>query len=237
MRLPPRLAAPGRGELDQRERVAPRLGDDLLAQDRRDLELGQQAGRAPAVEPGGAQLGQAWRGEAVLPRGEDHRHALGGQPSRREQQGLGAGVVEPLGVVDQAQHGTLLRQVGQEGEDGEPGEEAVLPACEVGSEHRLERGGLRARQRVEAVLQRPQQLRQRAEGEVGLGLDARHAQHAQAERCRAARRPVEQRGLADARLAAHHEGAAVPLPRRGDQAFELGLFSGPPVEHDTSKYL
>ncbi len=60
-----------------------------------------------------AQLGQAGRVEpahVALPRGEHNGNPIGTEPARGEHERVRGGAIEPLRVVDQAQHRLLLRR-------------------------------------------------------------------------------------------------------------------------------
>ena len=84
--------------------------------------------------------------------------------------------------------------------------------------------GLRRGEHVEPAEPGPQQQLQRGEGQ---GFGAGPPQHPQA--CR--RRVVEQRGLADSRLAPHDQGATAALPGRRQQLVDARRLGGPAVEH------
>ena len=66
--------------------------------------------------------------------------------------------------------------------------------------------GMRVLTGAGAVEERPQQLMQPGEGQLGLSLDAGAREHAHPVGAR--QRALQQRGLADPRLAAQHEHAA-----------------------------
>ena len=80
---------------------------------------GDHRGRGLAVQPVEHELGHAAGVEAALlavPSREQHDDALGVEPARDEQQGARRRGVEPLRVVDEAQHRPLLGKLGQQRE-------------------------------------------------------------------------------------------------------------------------
>ena len=78
-------------------------------------------------EPLDAQLGEALelRCRAGLTNREEHDDGLRLQPACGDGEHLGRRLVEPLGVLDDAQERLLLGGVGQEAEDGETDEKAI----------------------------------------------------------------------------------------------------------------
>ena len=100
----------------------------------------------------------------------------------REQQRLGARSVEPVGVVDEHEHGLVLRVRREEAQRRRADREAVLRVGRPQRERAAERVGLRLAGSVERAERRPQQLEQPAERHVRLGLDAARLQHAHARR-------------------------------------------------------
>jgi hypothetical protein len=88
---------------------------------------------------------------------------------------------------------------------------------------------LRFWQRGEPVEQRHAQLVQARERELHLGLDA-HRAHRAEPGCRFSGM-LQQRGLADAGFAAHHERDAAPGPCLGEQPFDRLAFGAPTQEH------
>ncbi len=102
------------GELEQGQRVAPRLGhqpvDDLRGRCGAQALVQQRAGGL-GVETGEHQLVQAVgpeRSLGAVPSGEDHEDAVGVDPTCTEEQGVSRGGVEPVRIVDEAQHQSLL---------------------------------------------------------------------------------------------------------------------------------
>ena len=171
-------------ELQQRERVPARLGDqplaDVIVEPAGD-DRGQQRACVVVVEPGELELGQT-RNPVRLTHREHHRDGLGEQAAGDEPEHLRGGLVEPLQVVDDAQQRLRLGHLRQERERGEPDEEAVR--CRAGreTERDLQRLLLRCGEHVEVVQQRPVELVQPRERQLHLGLDARDLQHPEVAR-------------------------------------------------------
>ena len=68
--------------------------------------------KGEGLEPAGIE--QAAPG--AIPRGEDHRDLVRAEPAGAEEEGIRRRLVQPVGVVDHAQHQVLLRGVGQQGQ-------------------------------------------------------------------------------------------------------------------------
>ena len=110
-------------QLQQREWVAARLGDDPVADppiDRaRDHRVQQRAGvgRAEAADH---EFGQARElvGLGWFTNGDDQRDPLRQYAASHEGYGLGRDTIQPLAVVDQAHQRLLLGQVGKQIQDG-----------------------------------------------------------------------------------------------------------------------
>ncbi len=201
-------------QLQQRQRVAARLGDQPLGHTRvqpaRDDRLQQRAGVVVA-EPVQPLLGQAGQRVARPAHGEHDRHRLGEQPPRDEPEHLPGRPVEPLVIVDQAQQRPRLGDVGQQRERGQADQEAVGRRPGGEPQRDPQRVALRGRECVEAIQQRHAELMQPGERQLHLGLHAGHLDHAEVVCLLDG--VARQRGLADACVAPQHEDAA-PAPAR-----------------------
>jgi hypothetical protein len=200
------------GQLEQGERIAAGGADELLAHDRgqRAVEQGGGVGIAQSGEP---QLRQPMRVELpciVLARCDEHRNRIGLQTPRHEDERVGRRAVQPVRVVDHAQQRLRVRGRREQAEDGHRDDEAVLHAVGRQPERAPQRGGLHVRQLVGPLEDRPQQLVQPGEGQLGLGLHAGPGEHAHP--FRACHRMRQQRGLADSRVATQHEHTAARGP-------------------------
>ena len=211
------------GQLQQRERISIRLGDDPIAD-----PFVQSPGDHRAQQRTGLRVAQApdhhHRETAqclVLTRvthGEDHGHRFRQKSSRDEPEDLRRRPIEPLCVVDQAYERLLLGHLGQQTEDCQPDQEAVRSGSTPQAERGAERIALRTRQTLEPIQKRRAELLQPGERELHLGLDARRSRDA------TLRRPlhqvVQQGGLADPRLAAHDQHLAPPRPHALQQPLD-----------------
>ena len=161
---------------------------------------------AQALDAQFRQLPQRWI-VAALARREDEGHRLRQQAASDERERLRRSLIEPLGVVDEADQGALLGGVRQQAECGEPDEEGVgcLPLQET--EHNAERLALRWGEPTEVIQERSAQLVEPGERELHLGLDAGGACDA-ALGC-AACQVLQQRGLAYPGFAAEDEYSAL----------------------------
>jgi hypothetical protein len=188
-----------------------RLGHDAVAH-----PLVERSGDRRVKERPGIGVAQATDRERVeggqlvgggrLAHGEDERHRPGHQPAGDEGQRLGRGAVQPLGVVDDAHQRALVGHPGEQAQHGEPDEQAVRRRPVAQAEGGGQRVALRRRQRCEPILERGAELLQAGERDLGLGLHARGARDVAVRR--GLDQVLQQRGLADARLAAQDEHLA-----------------------------
>jgi hypothetical protein len=215
------VVAERRRQLEQRERVAAALVDEAVADGRRGLDARarrEQRGGGLGAEPRQLERRQVGGGEGVhevLARREQHHDPLGVEAPRDEPQGVRGGLVEPVRVVDEAQHRPSLRELGQQREAAGEDEEPLLPGACDQAERGLQRARLRRRQRIEMAEGGPDQLVEGGEGQLRLRLDAAGCEHVHVGR--AVARVREQRGLADPGLAAQDEDAAPRRARRVEQ--------------------
>ena len=143
-------------QLEQRERVAVALCDDLVAnacvQGARHVGQQQRAGITIA-EWSNRQDRQP--GENVIagprPRGAHDRDRLSEQAAGNEPQDLRRGVVEPLRVVDDARQRLLVGDLSEQRQRGQPDQEPVGRRAGAAAEHRRERVALRCGQPVKVV--------------------------------------------------------------------------------------
>ena len=224
------------GELDERKRIATRLLDEDIAHRRRDAAVGaasDQRGRGVGVEPAHLELGDLARLEApiaAVARREQHHDPLGVEPTSDEHQRVGRRGIQPLSIVDEAQHRTRLRQLGQQRQARDRDQEAILPRPLPQPERSLQRCGLRLREPLEQVQRRSHELMQPGERQLGLRLDPARRQHLHV--ARPLPRILQQRRLAHARLAPQDQRAAARRPRRFDERSHAGALDITPVEHE-----
>ena len=221
----PRIGQPetarhlGRGQaarqLQQGERVAARLGHDPVAHalvQAPEDRGGEQCARVGVGKPVHVELRQA--DERVLLRrladGEHHRDPLGQQTPGDEREHQRGGLVEPLRVVDHADQRKRFGGLGQQAQDGHGHQEAIRGSALLQAERDLQRGALGRRQRLQPVEQRRAQMMQAGERELHLGLHAHRPRDATPGRL--AGDVLQQRRLADTRLAAQHQRRALADP-------------------------
>jgi len=219
------LGAQGGRELAQRERVAGGSVEHRVARCDREPEagIGDDRARGRSFDRREAQRLQrvdADRGMLALAEREDHGDARAVEPARREQQALGGRTVGPLRVVDQHQQGATLRRRAQQRQRREAHREAVALRRWPERERPEQRRTLRLGQVAGRAEQRLEQRVQDGERKPALGLGAARGER-RADVARARR--SEQRGLADARLAAQHQCFAAPVACGVDQARETLL--------------
>ena len=150
---------PGAWQLEERERVAVALRDDLLADGgvERAVHVVEQQRECIAVaESADGQLGEPDEDilAAARARRADERDPLGEETAGDEAEDLRGGLVEPLRVVDDADQRLLLGDLGEQRQRGEPHQEPVGRRTGAQSEHRRERLALRGGQPVEVIQHR-----------------------------------------------------------------------------------
>ena len=215
---------PGPRQLEQRERVAVALGDDLVAHRRVERAVHvveQQRPRVVVAEPVDGQLGEP--GEDVVadcPVRAAHTIAIRSARRRRatKPSTWAEACVEPLRVVDDADERLLLGDLGEQRQRGQPDQEPVRRRAGAQSEHRGERVALRTGQAVEAIQHRRAELMEPAVGQLHLRLDAHGPRDVPA------RDPVgevvQQGALADARLTPQDDDPAPAGERVGQEPVE-----------------
>ena len=199
-------------ELQERERIPARLGDDPLehglVQPRREDGL-QQRPCIPGAQRLHAELREAGQSGAHVTRREHEHDPLRQQAARHERERSGRCAVEPLRVVDHAQKRLLLGGLGEETENREPDKKRARRLSGAEPEGDAERVPLRIRQTLAELQDRRTELLQRRVVELHLPLDARSPNDAKI--LTHLDRVVEQCGLADARLSVHDQDPAAPL--------------------------
>jgi hypothetical protein len=211
-------------QLQQRQRIAARLGEDATAHPLVERPRGrrvQQHAGVRGAEPLHDQLRQAF--ELVLVAGltqrEHQADPLGQQPARDEPERLRGHPIQPLRVVDDAHQRLLLGHVSLQRQHGEPDEEPIRRRADGEAEGGAQRLALRTRQPSEVAEELGTQPVQAGERELHLRLDAGRARNPAPRRARC--EVLEQRRLADTRLAAEDEQPALSAPHAGRQPIQL----------------
>ena len=208
-------------QLQQRQRVAARLADDLIA----DLRVHgpgkhgvQQRVRIALRQTIHVELGQPGQLVARRTRREDQADRFRLQAARDEREDLRRCAIEPLRVVHHADQRALLGHVGEQAQDRQSDVEAVRRRPGTEAERGPQRIALRHRETLETIQHRRQQLVQAGEGQLHLRLDAGGAHHPAARRL--LDQVLQQRRLAHARLAPQHQRPALARADRFDEAVE-----------------
>ena len=222
-------------ELEERQRVAVALRDDLVADGRihrTDQVLQQQCARIALAEPAHEELGEPGQDRVADPRpcGSNERHPLCEESACDEREDLRGGSVEPMRVVDDPDERPVLRRLGEQRQRREPDEEPVGRSPVVHPEDRLERVTLRERQPGEVIEQREAELVQAAVGELHLGLDPRGPNVVGPGTFDVIGQVAEQRGLAHAGLATKHEHPTPALAHINQEAIKRLTLGLPPEE-------
>jgi hypothetical protein len=171
----------GTRQLDEGERVAPDRSHEPLPY------VGVDSSGAPHEQVSGlvgaegrhVQRRQVGRGNAVrigVANREHHRHWFGGESAGDEGQRGCRSAVEPVGVVEHAEHGPPLAQFRQEAERGKRDQEPV-GASPAHAERHAERLGLGLGEAVGRLQHGPQQAVQGRVRQLRLRLDAAAPEH------------------------------------------------------------
>ena len=232
------LGGQGLGQFGHRKRVAQRAAQHPVADlggDRHVRPLGEQrvgGGLVEAREPQRRKARRVERPERVVARGEEHGDAFGLDATRDEGERVGARAVQPLGVVDHAQHRRVGGRLGEQVQHGQRQQPAIGARDGSESERTPDRRTLGVGQEVDEVAHREQQPVQARERQLGLGLDAGAAQdpHPGREACGVG----EQGRLPDPGLTAQHQRPAVTRAGRRDQFVDPGAFESAAMQHAPS---
>jgi hypothetical protein len=215
-------------DLDERQRVAARLSDDLVGDRAAQPRPGRGREQGASVllrQPGQAQLrepGQPARRRRGLPDGKDDGDGVGVQAPRHERQDIGRLLVQAVRVIDQAQQGLAGGLPGQQPQRGQADEKTMGHLAFGHAEGQAERGLLRCRQDVEGGQEGPQQLVHSREAELHLALDAVDPDDLQVRRGRLC--VIQERRLAHARLAPQRQDGAAPLACSGHDLIQAARF-------------
>ena len=147
---------------------------------------------APPVSGVSATAGDAVgceRAALAVAGGEHDRDPVRAQAPGGDQHRVGGGLVEPLRVVEDAQHGRVLGGLGQHRQGRERRQERLDRDVVRLAERGPQRSGLRRREPVEDAEDGTQQPVQRGERQRRLGLHALGAQHPHVARRRSRRGP------------------------------------------------
>ncbi len=183
--------------------------------------------RRGGVEAADPCLGQVGEHALALgiPYGEDHRDGLGEQSPGHEPQCLQGHLVEPLGVVDQDEHGSVLRRPGEQGQHGQSDQEAVRKVSGGRPERHAQCVALWGGQFVDLGEERCAQLVEARVGQLHVRFDAlgpgdRHVR-------RAGCRVFQQYGLPHAGLSAEDPYAGLTGAWSGQEFVEHRAFPVP----------
>ena len=205
-----------RRQLEKRQRVPSRQLGETVAHQRGRItacSAGEQRRgglRIQTAEHDRLDAGPVEAPHVSLARGEQHHDPLRVYAPRHEQQCIGRAGVEPMRVVDQTEHRALLGQLREEREAGGEDEESFVGRAILEAECASQRPRLRTRKLVQVHESRTQELVERREWKLGLGLDAACAQDVHVER--ALTRIYEEGCLADAGLASDDDCPALRGP-------------------------
>ena len=151
------------------------------------------------------------------------------EPARCEAHRVCRRVIEPLCIVDDDEHGVRLSGRGEQPQQRGAHREAVALLGRPQTENGAESGALSLWDLGEEIDQRPAELEQPRELDLGLRLDPGRRDHR--HRLGEVDGVPQQRRLADARLAADHKRAALTATGVGEQALDPLALGTPPDEH------
>jgi hypothetical protein len=142
-----------------------------------------------------------------------------------ERERPGRCTVQPLRVIGHAQQRPLLGGIRDQTEHCEPDEKRARHLSRAQPERDAERLTLRVGKTLLEVEDRRAELLQRCVIELHFTLDAQNPDDAKVLGC--LDRELEQRGLANPRVAVHDEDRAVAAPRGIEQSVEHRSFALP----------
>ena len=167
--------AQGPGELEQRQWVTARLSDDAVAHllvQPESHRRAQQRARVAVAQTHDRELGQVPELIARFAGSEHQTDGFGQQATRDERERQRRALIQPLRIVDDTEHRTLLGRLRQHAQHRQAHEEPIRRLARAQPEHDLERLTLRSRKPIEPVEQRPAQLMQTRVAELHLRLHA-----------------------------------------------------------------
>ena len=144
-----------------------------------------------------------------LSHGEEEPDAVGQQPACDEAEEVGRLLVQPLRVVDHAQHGPGLGRIRQQREHRQPDEERIGRRSGHQTEGHAQRAALRIGKALHRGQERHEQLVDGGEAEALLRLDGHRADDLHVSR--KLHRIAKERRLAHARLTPEHQRTAHTL--------------------------
>lgn len=221
-------------QFDQRERVPARSRHEPLPYVgvHRPGAAHEQVCGLVRAERRQVEHGQVVQGDAVCVRAADrehHRHRVGSEPAGDEGQCRRRRTVEPVGIVEHAQHRPLLTDLAEEAKRGQRDQEPVVGAAPAQAERDAEGVGLGLGEAVGQLQHGAQQAVQGRVWEFRLRLDAATPEHGHP--VGTGDQLVKQSSLADAGLTAEHQNAAGGAPGPVEQVEQSASLRLPPRQH------
>ncbi len=169
-------------QFEQGQRVAAGLGDDPVADpliQAAGEDRGQQRPGVSIRQSGEHQLRKASQvvSGAGVTRAEQHGDRFGVQAAGCERQRLRRGLVQPLGIIDQAQQRLVRGHLREQAQDSQADQEPIRGAAGAQAECDAQSVALRGGQLVQAIQHPPAQLLQRRVRQLHLRLDALRLGH------------------------------------------------------------
>jgi hypothetical protein len=168
---------PATWQLEQRQRVAARLGHDPITHPLVKWagdHSREQLTRITVIQPADGDFRQPLEVSlaARLAHGEHQPERLRTKTARDERQRLRRGRVEPLRVIDDADQRSVLRDIREQTQDREADEEPIRRIATAQTKRGAKRIALRAGKALDAVQERCAQLLQSGVRELHLRLDS-----------------------------------------------------------------
>ena len=175
-----RCRCPRPWQLQQREWIPARLGNDSIADRRVEparCRRREQGSGVSVAEGSHGKLGQTrqLRNLDRVARDEEEYDRLRGKAPGHEAQDLRGSLVEPVGIVEQAHQRLPLRDVGEQAEDGKSDKKSVGRPSRAQAERRRKRIALRLREAFEPVQEWRADLVEARERQLHFRLDAGRA--------------------------------------------------------------
>ncbi len=218
-------------QLQQRQRVTARLGDEPLPHSLVQRHTQRRAQQRASVTTGQALNSKLRQPFELIPEVARHQHQrdrLRQQPPRHEHQRLRRGAIKPLRVINHTHKRALLGHLRQQAQHRQPDQKPIRRVPRPQPERDAQRVLLGDREPVQPIQHRRAQLLQGGERKLHLRLHTDRTRNPEPRRGRDRR--LNQSRLADPSLPANHEHPALAPAHHLEQPFQRLALLAPAVQ-------